>query len=73
MQHNRQKKEEKGANYNEKKRNTINVGNEQCYANTGPEKDSDKEDNSADSCTNKGSILDSNIRPCKCITVDGQR
>ena len=55
---------EKGANYNENKRNTINVGSEQCYANTGLEKDLDKKDNSADSCTNTGSSLNPNQRLC---------
>ena len=53
-------KAEKGVNYNKEKRNAINVGSEQCYANTGPEKDCDKKDNSTDSCTNTGNSLNSN-------------
>ena len=57
------KKEETGTNYNEIKRNTISVGCEQCYANTNLEKDCDKKDNSADSCTNTGSSLNSNNSP----------
>ena len=57
------KKEDEGMNYNENKRNAINVGSEQCYANTGLDKDFDK-DNSADSCTNIGSSLNSNNRSC---------
>ena len=50
-------------NYNENKRNIINVGSEQCYANTGLEKDCDKKDNSADSYTNTDSSLNPNNRP----------
>ena len=58
------KREEKHANYNKDKGNVLNVGSEQCYANTGPEKDSDREDSSADSCTNTGKSLNSNNRLC---------
>ena len=58
------KKEEKGANYKKNKRNATSVGSEQCYVNTGPEKDCDKKDNSADCCTNTVSSLNSNKRPC---------
>ena len=48
---------EKCANYRKNKRNTINVGNEQCNANTGLEKDCDKKDKSPDSFTNTGRSL----------------
>ena len=49
------KKEEKGVKDNENKRNAINVGSDQCYANTGLEKDCNKKDT--------GSSLNSNNRP----------
>ena len=58
------KNEEKGTNYNHNKRNAINVGNEQCHTNTGLEKDCDKKENDADSCTNTGNSSNSNNRPC---------
>ena len=57
------KKEKKDMNDNENKRNAINVGSEQCYANPSLEKDCDKKDNNAYSCTNTGSSLNSNNRP----------
>ena len=33
--------------------------------NTDPEKDCDKKDNGADTCTNTGNSLNSNTRPCR--------
>ena len=54
------RKEEKSMQYNKNKSNAINVGSEQCCATTGPEKNCDKKDSSADSCTNTGSSLNSN-------------
>ena len=57
------KKEVKDKNY-KNKRDTINMGSEQCYADTGPEKKYNKKDDSADYSTNKGSSLKSNNRLC---------
>ena len=48
--------------YNRNKRSTINMGSEQCYANTGPEEDCHNKNNSADTCVNTDSSLNSNNR-----------
>ena len=56
------KKEEKGMKCNKNEMKIINVVSEQCYANTGPEKDCNKKDNSPDTCTNTGSSLNPNNR-----------
>ena len=55
------RKKGKGVKY-ENIRNDINVS-EWCYANTGLEKDCHKKDNSAESCANSGSSLNSHNRP----------
>ena len=52
------KKEENGGNCNKNKRDTINAGSEQCYANTCPEKDCNK---------NTCSSLKSNNRLCNAL------
>ena len=57
------KEEERGMNYNQSKKNAIKVGSKQCCTNTGMEKDCDKKDNNADSCTNTGSSLNPSIKP----------
>ena len=61
------KKEEKGENYNLNKKNTIKAGSEQCYTNTGLEKDCDKKDNDTDFCANTGNSLNLNNRPFKAL------
>ena len=61
------KKEEKGANYNQNKKDTIKAGRKQCCTNTGQEKDCYKKDNDAGSCTNTGNSLNSNNRPLKTL------
>ena len=57
--------EEKGANYNQNKKNTINVGSEQCCTDTGLEKDCGKKGNDADSSIHIGNWSNSNNRPLK--------
>ena len=59
------KKDENDTNYNQIKKNTINAGSDWCCTNTGLEKDCDKKDNDAVSCTNIGNSSNSNNRPLK--------